>query len=189
MPLASPFLVAALRRHWPVLGALSVLLVLTVVHQLWFQPAAARYQRTLKQANELGMALDPGVMPSILPPRLFALVMDNSVTADEAVSMGNSGTLTAQVLEEVTRMAGVRGMQVVVTEPGPVSQADRSVQVRAHVKVRGRYEQFVGLLEDMARGGKLLAVDRFSLGPDGQGGELLDLWVSRLVLKREKARS
>lgn len=189
MPIASPFLVAALRRHWPVLGALAVVLTITIVNQFWFRPAAARYQKTLDEAKELGMTLDASAAPAILPPRLFTLILDNSLPDADALSMGNSGTLTAQLLEEITRMSSARGMQVVVTEPGVLSQGDRTVQVRAHVKVRGRYDQFVGLLGDIAKGGRLLAIDRFSLIASPQGGELLDLWVSRLILKREKARS
>jgi hypothetical protein len=188
MPLITPLVTATLRRHWPIIGALALLLPLTIVHQFWFRGAAERYRTTLKQANELGMAFDPAVAPAILPPRLFALVMDNSLPAEEAMAGSNSGTLTAQLLEDVTRMAGMRNIQVLVTEPGPVSQLDHSIQIRAHLRVRCRYDQFVGLLEDMSSSGKLLAVDRFTFSSSALGGESLDLWVSRLILKRDKAR-
>lgn len=189
MPLMTPMLAATLRRHWPVIGAFAFLIPLTLIHQLWFRPAAQRYRVTLKQANELGMAFDPGVAPAILPPRLFALVVDNSLAPDEAVSSGNSGTLTAQLLEDATRLTAARGMQAIITEPGTVSQLPQSVQVRAHLKVRCRYDQFVGLLEDMAQSGKLIAVDRFTLASDSSSGEILELWVSRLILKRQKGRA
>lgn len=180
----SPFLVATIRRHWPVLGALGLLLVVTAVNQFWYGPAAVRYHRTLKQANELGMALDPEVTPAFMPPRLFALLTDNSLSVEDAEAMARSGTLTAQLLQDVTSLTSARGIQVIVTEPGPISQQAMSVQVRAHVRLRCRYDQYVALLEDMTKSGKLFAVDRFTFSADG----FLDLWVSRLILRRDRAR-
>jgi len=186
MPLMNPLVAATLRRHWPVLGAVSVLIVFFAVDQLWFQPAARRYGRALKQADELGMALTPESTPAFLPPRLFALFTDNTMSSQEAVNLGNSGTLTAQLLEDITNLTVARGLQVLVTEPGAVSQQPQSAQVRAHVKLRCRYDQFVLVLEDMTRSGKLFAVDRFSISPDASGSEILDLWVSRMILKQDK---
>jgi hypothetical protein len=186
MPIANPLLIASVRRQWTLIGAIGFLVAFTVAHQVWFRPTADRYKKVLKQANELGMVLDQGAAPAILPPRLFALVADNSLPAEQAVTLSNSGTLTAQLLEDVTRMTSQRSMQVMVTEPGPVSQQAKSLQVRAHIKVRGRYGQFVALLRDLAASGELYAVDRFSISPDGSGGQVLDLYVSRLFLKRDK---
>jgi hypothetical protein len=188
MSLMNPLLTATFRRRWPVLGALLILFGLSVIDQVGFRPAAERYRKALKHASELGMALEPEAAPAFLPPRLFALFTDNALPAAEAQEQGNSGSLTAQLLEDLTNLMAARGIQVVVTEPGPVSQRVQSVQVRAHLKLRCRYEQFVALLQDMARSRKLLAVDRFTLAPDASGGQVLELWVSRCVLKQGEAR-
>ena len=184
MPLISPLWAATLQRHAAVLGALALFLLLTIVNQFWFRPAAARYARTVRQANELGMALDPTVASAFMPPRLYALLTDNSMRSEDATNMGNAGTLTAQVLEDLTGFTSARDIQVLSTEPGAVTQEERLVQVRAHLRARCRYGAFVGLLEDVSRSGKLIALDRFAMSPEESGTVLLDLWFSRLILKR-----
>ena len=181
----NPVLAATLRRNWPLVGAAALFAIFMFVHQVFFQPAAARYAAATQTASELGLALDPSQAPVMLPPRVFALVADNALPAAEAQELGNSGVLTARLLEDLTRMISEHGMEVLMTEPGAVTQQSRAVQVRASLKVRGRYSEFVSFLDGLARGRQLIAIDRFTLTSQGQGQEQLDLWVSRYVLKQE----
>jgi len=184
MPM-NPVLAATLRRNWPLVGAAGLFAIFMFVHQVLFQPAAERYVAAMKKASELGLALDPTQSPVMLPPRVFALVADNALPATEAQELGNSGVLTARMLEDLTRLIGENGMEVIVTEPGAVTQQSRAVQVRAYLKIRGRYSQFVALLDALARGRELIAIDRFTMTSQGQGQELMDLWVSRYILKQD----
>ena len=174
---------AAIRRHWPALAALLLLALLTAVDQLWFRPTAARYARTLRQATELGMPLDPSRMPRMIPPRVFALIADNSLPAAQAAEAANSGSLTAEFLGEITQHMGQRHVSVISTEPGPTSQDSHSVQLRAHVKAHGHYTDFVMLLDDFAHDRRLFGIDRFNLTPEPGSGVFVELWMSRLVLK------
>jgi hypothetical protein len=146
-----------------------------------------RYERAVKQATELGLALDPAQTNAMMPPRVFALVADNALLAAEAQELGDSGVLTARLLEDVTRLLGASGMEVLATEPGPVTQQSRSVTVNAHLRVRGRYPQFVALVDALVRSGSLIGIDRFTFMDLAPGIQEIDLWVSRLVLKQERA--
>jgi DNA-binding transcriptional regulator of glucitol operon len=184
MPLINPILGATLRRHWPLIGAIVIFLVFTVTDQLMFGPAVRRYQRAVKQASDLGMPIDVRSTPAVLPPRLFALLSDNALPEAEAQQRGNSGELAAQLLEDLTDTMSRRQIQVIATEPGTVSQQKGSVQVRAHMRLRCRYVQFVSLLEDLSRNNKLYAIDRFQMTADESGSQLLEIWVSRYVLKQ-----
>lgn len=183
----NPLWTAALRSHWPLVGAFLVFLALAVSDQIWFRPTASRYRVAVKHASELGLAVDPSTMPPVLPPRLFALLSDNSLPAAAAQEQGNSGALTAQLLEELTDLTSRHGMRVIATEPGPVSQQPQAVQVRAHVRLRCRYADFLALLEDIARGGRLISIDRLTITSDLADSEVLELWVSRYIIKQEKA--
>ncbi len=181
MPI-SPVTQATLRRLWPAFGALFALGLLTIVHQFWFQPTATRYKRVLKQATEIGMPLDPSQMPRIMPPRVFALVADNTLRASEAQQAANSGALTSEFLGELTQMMGRRNMTIISTEPGITTQDADTVELRAHIRVRCRYADFVLLLDDLAHDQRLFGIDRFTITPD-ESSVLVELWVSRLVLK------
>ena len=75
-----------------------------------------------------------------------------------------------------------------MTEPGAVTQESRAVQVRAFLKVRGRYGQLLSLLDDLAKGQRLVAIDRFTLTTQTPGQEQLDLWVSRYILKQDHTK-
>lgn len=181
----NPILVATLRRNWPVVGTVLVFLVFTIAHQIFFQPALARYKKAVKDATRLGLSLDPNAQQVLMPPRVFALVSENALPSKQALDEGNSGVLTAHLLEEFTKLAGSHGMEVLMTEPGAVTQQPNSVTVRAYLKMRGRYDEFVSLLDELARGRKLVGVDRFLMVP--AGNELvIDVWVSRYVLKQER---
>ena len=123
-------------------------------------------------------------MPEAMPPRLFALIADNSLPPATALERTASGALTAALVEDLNRMAGRHGMALVQTEPGPVTQQQGVVQVRAHLRIRCRYSEFVALLDEIARSGTLIAVDRFTLAPLESGSQMLEVWVSRCILKQ-----
>jgi hypothetical protein len=178
----NPMLEASLRRMWPAFGALLVFAALTLVNQLWFRPTAARYARVLKEATDIGMPLDPNQMPRIMPPRVFALVADNTLPAVQAQEAAGSGALTSEFLGELTQRMGKRGITVISTEPSLTTQDQDSVELRAHLRVRCRYSDFVTLLDDFAQDQRLFGIDRFTITPD-ENAVLIELWVSRLVLK------
>jgi hypothetical protein len=187
--MVSPLVTAQLRRNWPVVGAVVAFLLFLVVHLVLFLPASSRYRSALKQAADLGMSLDPTETPRIMPPRVFALLSDNSLPAADAVQRSNSGTLASNLLEDVTRLTSKAGMDVMATEPGVTAQQTKSVQVRAYLRVSCTYPQFVQFLDELSQSGTLIAVDRFTLVQSSPGRQILDLWVSRLILKQTGARS
>ena len=75
-------------------------------------------------------------------------------------------------------------MDIVFTEPGAVDQKPSSVEIHAHFRFSCEFDQFIGFLEDAARSGHLLAVERFKLEARDQGPVDLELWMSRLILKQ-----
>lgn len=64
----NPVLAATLRRHWPFVGAAGLFAIFMFVHQVFFEPAAKRYEVAVKKASELGLALDPTDAPAMMPP-------------------------------------------------------------------------------------------------------------------------
>lgn len=180
----SPLVAAWLRRHWPLTGAIAVLVLFTVVHLAFFEPAAARYRTTLRLATEMGMPLEPEQTPPVLPPRVFALLSDNALPGATVLERANSGTLVSELLEDVTRIGGRHDLQVVLTEPGTATQLPGSTQVRAHLHLRGNFAGFVAFLDELAAGGRLFAVDRFTISSQETGHELFEIWISRLILKQ-----
>jgi hypothetical protein len=176
-----------LRGYWPLIGACLLFAVLLAVDQMWFRPTARRHAAAIKAASDLGMPLDPDQMPRLIPPRLFAVLGDNSMSASAAQEAANSGTLTAQFVGELTQIMGTRGIQVVTTEPGPITQDDQQIVVRAHVRLRCRYPDFVLMLDDFARDRRLFGVERFVLMPDATGAVSGELWMSKLTLKSGKS--
>jgi hypothetical protein len=176
-----------LRNHWPVLGALVIFAVFMLVNQLWFVPTARRYEAALKTATAVGMPLDPNLAPRIIPPRIFALVADNTMPAVEAQDAANSGTLTAQFLGELTEVLSRRGLRVTTTEPAPLTQEGRIIHVRAHLRAKGRFADFVDVLDDLAHDKRLYGVDRFTVDPETTAEINVELWMSRLILKGVKS--
>lgn len=175
------------RRNWQVLLAVALFTGFTIVHATAFQPALERYRRAAAQAARLGFPLDvpdPALAPSA---RVVSLLAANSLTPAAAEEQGASGGLTAGLLDEVTRLAARRGLEVLTTEQGLVTQLPGAVVVRAHFRLDGDFARFSGLLDDFARAGTLIAVDRFSLDAKRAQGGNVELWVSRLVLKRTGA--
>lgn len=184
----NPVLAAQLRRQWSLVTAVVVFLLFLVLHLAAFQPALRHYQAALKQAGNMGLALDPDQAPRMMPARVFALLSDNSLPAATADQQGGSGELTALLLDEITRLASKHGMEVITTEQGATARLPRAVQVRAHLRVSCSYAEFVSFLDDLSRSGRLISVDRFSLLTVSPGRQMLDLWVTRYVLKQTGAR-
>ena len=91
------------------------------------------------------------------------------------------------MLEGLTGLTSRLRIAVIVTEPGPVTQQNESVVVRAHLRLRCRYDQFVELLDAITRGPKLYSVDRFTISSEASGAQILELWISRLILKQTRA--
>jgi hypothetical protein len=180
----NPLWVAAMRRQWPLAGAVVVFLLFLLVQAAFFRPTIDRYEGVMRKAEELGVALEPTSSPEVIPPRVYALLAENALPARTAKEEGDSGVLSASLVETASRLAARRGMDVIVTEPAPTSQQPQSVIVRAHMRVRASHDEFVGFLQDLAAQEHLLAVDRFSLQPSGGGDLLADLYVSRYILKQ-----
>jgi len=188
MPVINPLWVAAMRRQWPLVGAVVTFLVFLLVHVTLFRPAADQYRSALRDAQRLGLSIEQATAPEVIPPKVYAMLADNAIPANVAKESGDSGTLSASLIEDVTRMAAARHMEIVVTEPGPTAQQQQSMIVRAHLKVRARFADLLGLLEDLTRGDKLYAVDRFSVQPTGDSTLMIDLYLSRYILKQVAVR-
>ncbi|HET9328111.1 MAG TPA: type 4a pilus biogenesis protein PilO [Candidatus Eisenbacteria bacterium] len=184
MPLISPILSAQLRRHWQLMFAVLVFAVFIVVHLLVFQPAAHRYHLALKRAGDLGLAVETEAPPPLMPPRVLALIVENALPATAAGMERESGALTAGLLEDLTQLTTRHGLQVLATEPGITAQEAQAIQVRAHLKIRCSFSEFVAFVDDMSRSNRLIAIDRFDLVSDPPGEPLLDLWVTRYIIKQ-----
>ncbi|TMQ69070.1 MAG: hypothetical protein E6K80_12915 [Candidatus Eisenbacteria bacterium] len=123
-----------------------------------------------------------------MPPRVLALLTDNSIPASGSAMGQESGAMTAGLLEDLTQLTTRHGLQVLATEPGANVQEAHAVQVRAHLKIRCSFAEFAAFLDDLSRGPRLIAIDRFDF-VTGNGGEpVLDLWVTRYILKQTEGR-
>ena len=180
----NPYWMNLARRNWQAVAALLVFLGFAAAHAAAFQPALTRYRRNAQQAAGQGMPLDATGAQPAASPRTAALLAGNSLNAAVAEEQGTSGALTAGLLDEVTRLVAKCGLEVVATEQGLVTQLPSSVQVRAHLKLRGRYAAFVDLLGELSRSGSLVAVDRFTLQAGAGGRQDIEVWMSQLILKR-----
>jgi hypothetical protein len=183
----NPVVREALRRQWPVFGAVSLFVVFAAAHLMVFVPAARRYEAALKRAGDFGLA-GANQSSQTLPPRVFALLTDNAVPGMQFIQGASSGVLTAGLLDDLNKRAAAHGLEVLVTEPGLLTQLPQAVQVRAHLKLRGRYTDFVTLLDDLSRSGSLTALDRFTLMPTESNREIVEVWMSRSILKQPERR-
>lgn len=172
------------RRNWQVLAAVALVAAFTLVHAAAFRPALARYRRATGQAVRLGIPVDASSTAPGPSGRVVSLLARNSLTPAAAEEQGASGALTSGLLGDITRLAAKNGLQVVSTEQGLVTQLPGSVLVRAHFQMNGSYGRFVGLLDDLARAGTLITLERFTIGGAAVRGGNIEIWVSRLVLKR-----
>jgi hypothetical protein len=184
MPLIGPLLSAQLRRHWQVIGAALVFLVFTVAHQAVFRPSVRSYMAALKRAGDVGLAFEVESPAPMMSPRVLALLTDNALPISAAGMERESGALTAALLEDVGQITTKHGMQVLATEPGITAQETKAVQVRARLRIQCSYPQLVAFLDDLSRSNHLIAVDRFDLEPGSSGRHVLELWVTRYILKQ-----
>jgi len=175
------------RKNWQGLAALTVLAVFAAGHATVFRPTLAGYRAAVRRATQLNMPLDPTDAAPVASARIVNLLAGNSLTPGVAEEQGTSGALTAGLLDEATRLAARSGLQVVATEQGLVSQLPGSVQVHAHLKLKGRYAGFVNLLGALANSGSLLAVDRFRIRGTSDGAQDIEVWLSQLILKRTRS--
>lgn len=182
---------ARLRRHLPLLGALVVLIAFSITHLLAFQPLANRYKRALSHAGAMGAILDPnGVSTPTLPPRVFTLLMDNSLPAAEADRKGASGALGAEMVQSLSVTANRHALEVVVAEPGLLTQQAGSIEGRAHLRLRGSYSGFVGFLDELSRSGRLWRVERYTITPVTNGTRCdIEVYLAGCLLKRTGGRS
>ncbi len=185
----NPVLLATIRRHWQLAGGVAICLVLLGLHAFWFLPTVRRYEAAQKALQPFSGVESPGGGGSTvpLPPAVFSLVTLNSLPGREASEKGNSGQLTVTMLEDLTSLAQRAGSGVMLTEPGPVTTNKRTIELRAHLKLRGGYPEFVRFLDGIERSGKLDAIERFTLTRAGDE-PMIELWMKRLVLQRPAER-
>ena len=180
----NPYWTNLARRNRQAVAALLVCLGFAAAHAAAFQPTLARYRRNAQQAAELGMPLDATGAQPAASPRTTALLARNSLNTAVAEEQGTSGALTAGLLDELTRLVAKCGLEVVATEQGLVTQLPSSVQVRAHLRLHGRYAAFVDLLDRLSRSGTLIAMERFTLQSGPGNGQDIEVWMRQLILKR-----
>lgn len=181
--------VALLRRNWRFAGAIAAFLVFTVIHFALFRPAASRYRAALASVGGIEAVFNPGGARPILPPRLFALISEQSLTPQDAVDRGSSGALGVVLLEDLGRIANRSGLTVASSEPGVVAQQPLNVQIRAHLILHGKYSQILAFFDALGDSGTLLLVDRFRITTNSETTDELEIWISRLYLKRSASAS
>jgi hypothetical protein len=185
------FLAARLRRQWPVAATLVVLALFLLADFLFYGPLLKRYDRALTRAGNLGAVLDPsrGTMPAALPPRVYALLMENSGAPGEVDGKAQAGTLAAELVQQLSSLATQQHLDVVVAEPGAVLQQPGWNEARAHLRMRGAWGEYLSLLDALARSGRLYAIERFVLTPSAPGHCDIELWVAGTTLKRRRPGS
>ena len=187
--LAAPPTMEPLRRFWPALAALLVMALLSSVHSLIFSPLAGRYRQQLHDAGEMGAPLDPRLVFAPLPPRVTDMLRKNSLSEADANELGQSGFLATDLVRRLAGAAVGCGIDVAASEPGSVVQTPGTVEVRAQLRLRGRYGQVVKLLDALATERSLYRIERLSLVPLPGGLVESRLEVARVFLKRSGASS
>jgi hypothetical protein len=180
-----------LRRQLPLLGVVLVGALFLLAQAFVVRPLAERYQHAVREAVALGLMLDTAhpATRAPLPPRVFTVLMTNSLPAAEADAQTQSGALAAEMVQRASSLAGQRGLEIVVAEPGPLTPQAGTVEVRAHLKLRGRYASFVGFLDDLASSGRLWALDRFTIVPTTGDRNDIEVFLSSCILKRTRGAS
>ena len=181
----NPVHAARLRSAWPALTAVALGIVFLLVHTVGFQPLVARYHRALASAGPMGAVFEPEQATLPLPPRIYTLLMANSLPAAEADQKAQSGALGAEMVQALSSLAARHDLDVVVAEPGMLTPQAQTVEVRGHLRLRGTYRDFVAMVGEMATGGRLYALERFMITPAGGGRYDIELSVAGCVLKRQ----
>jgi hypothetical protein len=177
-----------IRRRWQPWAAGAIGIAFVLAHLTVYLPLKARLAAAETRARALGVAFDPDAPPATMPPRVVALIAGNTMAPQEAQTRGTSGALTADLLDAIGAAANGTGVNLIATEPGITLQQDDWVFVKAHVKATCSFSQFLRLLDALARGDQLISIERFSLVQASGNRLQLELWLSRLVLKRSGAR-
>lgn len=183
-----PLLAQRLRAHWPVALAAAVLAAFLAVQAGVHAPLQARFERALGRAGSLGAVLDParGAVPAAIPPRVYTLLMENSAAGDEVDARAQAGTLGADLVQQLSSLATLQRLDVVVAEPGAVTQQPGWNEVRAHLRMRGSWAHWLAFLDAVSHSGRLLAIERFSISP-AEGGALdIEVWIAGATLKRRR---
>jgi hypothetical protein len=182
---------ARLRRHWPVFATLAVFLLFGAAQLFVYAPVAKRYAMALRGAGTLGAILDPsmGAMPSAMPPRVYSLFMENSAPALEVDRRAQAGGLGAELVQQLSSLANVQHLDVVVAEPGAVTQQPAWAVARAHLRMRGTWGRYLAFLDAVAHSGRLITIERFSLTPGNGGTCDIEVWVAGATLKRRRPAS
>lgn len=174
---------ARLRHIRMPLFLLLVLAVFVLANNILFEPTARRYERAVRQLGELGLGSQPGGGGRLLPPRLYRYMAENSRPAAQVTQMGTSGALGSGLLQTVTRLMTDCDIEVTGADPGGVVQSARTAQVRVELKARARYPQIVAFLDELARSGKLIQVDRLNLLSDTPDVVEAQISLTQIVFK------
>lgn len=185
----NPVLDARLRRQLPLLVAVVTTAVFIAAHSALFQPLVQRYQVALKAAGESGAVFDGAQVQSLLPPRVHALLMDHSLSEAEASQKSRTGLLGAELVQRLSDVAGRHGLYVIVAEPDAGGESPSTIQPRAHLKLRGSYAALLAMLDELARNGSLVTLERFTIAPVADGTQDIDLYASGFILRRTRGKS
>lgn len=172
------------RRYAPALVAAAMLALFMLVHTVGFTPLANRYRQQLRAAGGIGASLDPSLRTAPLPVRVQDLLGANSVSTQEAARLLESGGLATDLVRRLSEASATCGLTVVESMPGSTAQTTSSIEVRAHLHLRGSYVQLLALLGQLERDPALERVERLSVQGAEQGALEIDLWVAQFMLKR-----
>ena len=183
-----PVLTTRARRHWPNFVIIAIVGLFLAAQALVYAPLAGRYRRALVRAGDLGVLLDPtrGVMPAALSPRVYAFLMENSAPASDVDGRAQAGTLGAELVQRLSSQATELHLDVVVAEPGSVTQQPGWNEARAHLRMRGTWANYLRFLDALSRDGRLVTIERFAISPEGPGACDIEVWVSGATLKRRR---
>jgi hypothetical protein len=173
-----------LRPHLPAIASVLVLALLWLVQTVAFAPLASRYRTLLAATGEMGASLDPGLASAPPPPRVGELLRKNSVTDAEANHLSQSGFLATDLMRRLSEAAHANGIEVAGSEPGVATQTPTTVEIRAHLKLRCHYDDFVSLLAALAGKHALYRIERMAVVPRPGGGTEAEIWVAQVLLKR-----
>lgn len=185
----NPVLDARLRRQLPLMVAIVASMLFLAVHSAFFQPMVKRYERALKAAGDAGSVFDGSNVQPMLPPRVHSLLMEHSLDEAEAAQKSRAGLLGAELAQQLSDAANRNGLSVTVAEPGAGGETPSTIQPRAHLRLRGRYAQLISLLDDLARNGSLVSIERLTIIPISDGLQDIDLYASGFILRRVAGKS
>jgi hypothetical protein len=112
------------------------------------------------------------------------MLRKNSLSEEESDQLSQSGFLATDLVRRLAGAAGACGLDVVASQPGSVAPTPSTVEVRAELRLRGRYTEIVHLLDALALERTLYRIERLSLAPLPGGLVEARLEVARVFLKR-----